>query len=174
MRILRSFMLVVLLIVPLALMPSNANAQVAVGIGIGPVVDYPAPVYVAGPPVCEWGYYPYYPYACAPYGYYGPSWFVGGVFIGAGPWYHGWYGHPWGYGWRHTGWYGYHGGYGYHGYNGYRGAYNGARPMPYGGRTAFRGYSGLHSTGYANGFRGGSVGGFHGGGMGGFHGGGHR
>ncbi|MGB8113291.1 MAG: hypothetical protein WCF22_05940, partial [Candidatus Sulfotelmatobacter sp.] len=25
----------------------------------------------------------------APYGYYGPDWFVGGVFIGAGPWFHG-------------------------------------------------------------------------------------
>jgi hypothetical protein len=39
------------------------------------------------------GYYQDYPYACAPYGYYGPNWFEGGVFIGAGPWYHGW-GHP--------------------------------------------------------------------------------
>ena len=29
------------------------------------------------------------PYGCAPYGYYGPEWFVGGVFIGAGPWFHG-------------------------------------------------------------------------------------
>jgi hypothetical protein len=26
---------------------------------------------------------------CAPYGYYGPEWFTGGVFIGAGPWFHG-------------------------------------------------------------------------------------
>ena len=24
-----------------------------------------------------------------PYGYYGPEWFSGGVFIGAGPWFHG-------------------------------------------------------------------------------------
>ncbi|PYX46988.1 MAG: hypothetical protein DMG79_15065, partial [Acidobacteria bacterium] len=36
--------------------------------------------YVAGPPVCSYGYYSYYPYACAPYGFYGPRWFVGGVF----------------------------------------------------------------------------------------------
>ena len=51
--------------------------------------------YGYGPPDCEWGYYSYYPYACAPYGYYGPSWFSGGLFIGAGPWYHwGFYGHP--------------------------------------------------------------------------------
>ena len=43
------------------------------------------------------------PYACAPYGYYGPDWFAGGVFIGAGPWY-GW-GRPWGWGgWGRGGW----------------------------------------------------------------------
>ena len=33
---------------------------------------------------------------CAPYGYYGPDWFAGGVFLGAGPWFHGhrgFYGH---------------------------------------------------------------------------------
>ena len=63
-----------------------------------------------GPPDCEWGYYSYYPYACAPYGYYGPSWFLGGAFIGVGPWY--------GWGWgrlgrlRLRGGYGYRGGYG--------------------------------------------------------------
>lgn len=50
---------------------------------------------VAGPPVCPYGYYETPPYACAPDGYYGPEWFNGGVFIGAGPWYHGgrFYGH---------------------------------------------------------------------------------
>jgi len=74
-----------------------SQAQVSVGIGVGPG-------YVAGPPVCDYGYYSYYPYTCAPYGYYGPSWFSGGVFIGAGPWYHsgwgrGYYGRTgWGYG----------------------------------------------------------------------------
>src|SRR5437879_9765519 len=63
---------------------SNANAQrVVFGVGIG------APVYYGSAPACAYGYYDYYPYACAPYGYYGPDWFVGGVFIGAGPWYHG-------------------------------------------------------------------------------------
>ena len=97
MRILRSLALLTVLIVPAAL----AHSQVAVGIGIGPVVDYPAPVYVAGPPACSWGYYSYYPYACAPYGYYGADWFFGGLFIGAGPWYSGWYGRPWGWGWGH-------------------------------------------------------------------------
>src|ERR1700742_991566 len=55
--------------------------------------------YVGGPgpvavgvdvaPVCPYGYFDYPPYSCAPYGYYGPDWFTGGVFIGAGPWFHG-------------------------------------------------------------------------------------
>lgn len=60
------------------------RAQVSVGIGIG------------GPPICPYGYFDYAPYDCAPYGYYGPDWFTGGVFIGAGPWFHGprgFYGH---------------------------------------------------------------------------------
>jgi hypothetical protein len=39
--------------------------------------------------VCPYGYYDYSPYACAPYGYYGPEWFSNGVFIGVGPWFHG-------------------------------------------------------------------------------------
>src|SRR5260370_17800416 len=75
---------------------SNANAQrVTFGVGIG------APAYYGPAPVCGYGYYDYYPYACAPYGFYGPDWFVGGVFIGAGPWYHGYYGfRPSGYGRR--------------------------------------------------------------------------
>jgi len=51
------------------------EAQVSVNIGVAPD--------------CPYGYYDYAPYACAPYGYYGPDWFVGGVFIGAGPWFHG-------------------------------------------------------------------------------------
>ena len=47
-------------------------------------------------PVCPYGYFDYAPYNCAPYGYYGPDWFNGGLFIGAGPWFHGphgFYGH---------------------------------------------------------------------------------
>ena len=58
------------------------RAQVAVGLG--------------PPPVCPYGYYEAPPYNCAPDGYYGPEWFSGGLFIGAGPWYHGpdrFYGH---------------------------------------------------------------------------------
>jgi hypothetical protein len=46
-------------------------------------------VEVAAAPDCPYGYYDYAPYACAPYGYYGPEWFVSGVFVGAGPWFHG-------------------------------------------------------------------------------------
>jgi hypothetical protein len=47
-------------------------------------------------PVCPYGYFDYAPYDCSPYGYYGPDWFLGGIFIGAGPWFHGrhgFYGH---------------------------------------------------------------------------------
>ena len=60
----------------------RTNAQISVNIG-------PAPV-------CPYGYYAVPPYNCAPYGYYGPEWFNGGIFIGAGPWFHGpehFYGH---------------------------------------------------------------------------------
>jgi hypothetical protein len=86
-------LMAVVMMMPLAY--ANAAVSVGVGVGVGPVV-------VGAAPVCSYGYYPYYPYACAPYGYYGPSWFVGGAFIGAGPWYHGWghpvYPHAWGHG----------------------------------------------------------------------------
>jgi len=61
---------------------SASPAQVSINIGVAPV--------------CPYGYFDYAPYDCAPYGYYGPDWFVGGVFIGAGPWFHGphgFYGH---------------------------------------------------------------------------------
>src|SRR6202040_9315 len=64
------------------LIPSHSQAQVSFGIGIGTGYGY-----VGAAPVCTYGYYDYYPYDCAPYGYYGPDWFTGGVFIGAGPWF---------------------------------------------------------------------------------------
>ena len=60
----------------------TASSQIAVNIGVAPV--------------CPYGYFDYDPYPCAPYGYYGPDWFAGGIFIGAGPWFHGrpgFYGH---------------------------------------------------------------------------------
>jgi hypothetical protein len=53
----------------------RAQTQVTVDIGVAPS--------------CPYGYYETAPYGCAPYGYYGPEWFTGGVFIGAGPWFHG-------------------------------------------------------------------------------------
>lgn len=56
---------------------AQAQVYVDAGVNIGPA------------PVCPYGYYDYAPYPCAPYGYYGPEWFLGGVFIGAGPWFHG-------------------------------------------------------------------------------------
>jgi hypothetical protein len=63
---------------------TTAPAQISFGVNIGPQ------------PVCPYGYFDYPPYNCAPYGYYGPEWFTNGVFIGAGPWFHGphgFYGH---------------------------------------------------------------------------------
>jgi len=58
-----------------ALAIPTAEAQVSVNIGVAPA--------------CPYGYYDVAPYNCAPAGYYGPEWFSGGVFIGAGPWFHG-------------------------------------------------------------------------------------
>ncbi len=53
----------------------RAQAQISINIGAAPD--------------CPYGYYDYAPYACAPYGYYGPEWFANGIFIGVGPWFHG-------------------------------------------------------------------------------------
>jgi hypothetical protein len=48
-----------------------------------------AGVQVVIAPECPYGYYDAAPYNCAPSGYYGPEWFSGRAFIGAGPWFHG-------------------------------------------------------------------------------------
>ena len=64
-----------LLAVSLLSVVSKAPAQISVNIGVAPE--------------CPYGYFDYAPYDCAPYGYYGPDWFDGGIFIGAGPWFHG-------------------------------------------------------------------------------------
>jgi hypothetical protein len=58
-----------------AISAPKAQAQVSVEIGVAPE--------------CPYGYFEAAPYGCAPYGYYGPDWFTGGVFVGAGPWFHG-------------------------------------------------------------------------------------
>lgn len=58
----------------------GVGAQVNISVGVAPIGAAPA---------CPYGYYDAAPYSCAPYGYYGPEWFSGGAFIGAGQWYHG-------------------------------------------------------------------------------------
>src|SRR5579859_5270755 len=63
------------LLAGLFLLPGSAPAKVSINIG--------------AEPACPYGYYDFSPYNCAPYGYYGPEWFNGGVFLGAGPWFHG-------------------------------------------------------------------------------------
>src|SRR6202163_4971217 len=69
------FLVLPALVVALLSIPRSAPAQISVNIG--------------PEPVCPYGFYDFAPYNCAPYGYYGPEWFNGGVFIGAGPWFHG-------------------------------------------------------------------------------------
>jgi hypothetical protein len=54
-----------------------------------PRVEAQVNVEIGAAPSCPYGYYDSAPYGCAPYGYYGSEWFSGGVFIGAGPWFHG-------------------------------------------------------------------------------------
>jgi hypothetical protein len=142
MRYIKYLALLSVLMVPLAY--SHAAVGVGIGVNVGPAYGY-----VGAQPVCPYGYYDYYPYACAPYGYYGSNWFVNGVFIGAGPWYQGYWGRDWDdRGWRDRGW-------------------------------AGRGWRGGHDFDRGERFHGGEVranNGFHGGvhGNGGFHGGGFR
>ena len=135
MKYLRYVALLALLALPLA----YSQAEVRIGVGFGG--------YVAGPPVCAYGYYPDDPYACAPYGYYGPTWFANGIFIGAGPWYHSW-GHSY-YGRSYDrGFYG-------RGFEGRRFEENGRE-----GRRGFEGRGRDRDEGNRGGFHGG---GFHGG-----------
>ncbi len=160
MRTMKYFALLALLMVPLAY--SQAQVSVGVGIGVGP--GFYGPRYLAGPPVCAYGYYDYAPYPCAPYGFYGPDFFVDGVFIGAGPWYH--WGHPVGF-WNR----GYYGrpawGRGYYGRPGFEGRdYDRGYNRGFERREFERGFQ--RGEGREHEFRGGDRGGFHGGGS--FHG----
>jgi len=160
---------------------SSAHAQAAVQVGPVGFAYGPGPAYVGLPPNCVYGYYGYYPYACAPYGYYGPAYFYNGVFIGAGPWY--------GWGWRGRGWWGDHDGWrdrdGWRGFRGEGGWRDRDGFHEFRGGGAWRGGEGFHGGefhgggGFHNfqggGFRGGGE--FHGrgnfhGGNGGFHAGG--
>jgi hypothetical protein len=58
---------------------------------VAPGTPRPTPeinIYIGAAPDCPYGYYDYAPHNCVPDGYYGPEWFRGGAFIGAGPWFH--------------------------------------------------------------------------------------
>ena len=119
-----------------AAVPSHAQ-RVIVGVGVGPG-------YIGAAPACAYGYYGYYPYDCAPYGYWGPDYFTDGIFIGAGPRFNGFYGR----GYYGRGYYGR--GYGGRGFYG-RGGWDN-RGRDFGGRRDFD----------RRGFRGGDRGGFRG------------
>ncbi|WP_348261073.1 hypothetical protein P8935_14825 [Telmatobacter sp. DSM 110680] len=75
MKLSRLFVVPVLAGLCLAGANTRSAAQISVSIGVAPA--------------CPYGYYNYAPYSCAPFGYYGPQWFTGGVFLGAGPWFRG-------------------------------------------------------------------------------------
>jgi len=125
MRTIRIVLSTAVIALGLACAAPAAHAQIAVGVNIGPQ------------PVCPYGYYDYAPYNCAPYGYYGPEWFPNGIFIGAGPWWHGhdhWYGRYYGHvDHRYDPRFGYHGGF----------PARGEHPIPHG--------EGFHGTGRIDG-----------------------
>jgi hypothetical protein len=75
MKIFTSLVLAAIVGMCLTIAAPKTQAQISVDIGVAPD--------------CPYGYYDAAPYGCAPYGYYGSEWFTGGVFIGAGPWFHG-------------------------------------------------------------------------------------
>lgn len=80
----RGYQYLLLAVVGIGLTAPTPKAEAQVGIAIGLA------------PNCPYGYFDYAPYSCSPYGYYGPDWFSGGLFIGAGPWFRGsqgFYGH---------------------------------------------------------------------------------
>ena len=64
-------------------------AVAGIGFAVTPAAEAQVSVEVGVAPDCPYGYYDVAPYSCAPAGYYGPEWFSGGIFIGAGPWFHG-------------------------------------------------------------------------------------
>ena len=176
MKYLKHFVLLAVLALPAVYL----QGQVEFSVQVGPDYGFYNP-----PPVCVHGYYPYYPFACAPYGYWGTAWFVGGKFIGAGPWYSFYYRYP-GYWTFHGGsWHRGHDGHGYYAHPYYGAPYRYGRVAPRPGWNGYAGpgryYSGGH--GYAGGARGnygggrGYPGGSHNGGnggTGGSRGGSHR
>jgi hypothetical protein len=70
-----------------AILATGLLALPQTAVAASPQVD----VQIGGPryavePVCDYGYYDYAPYACAPLGFWGPEFFWGGHFRGVGPW----------------------------------------------------------------------------------------
>ena len=61
--------LLVAVIAGICFMVATPKTQAQVNINIGTA------------PECPYGYYDVAPYNCAPYGYYGPEWFTGGVLL---------------------------------------------------------------------------------------------
>ena len=73
-----------------------ASAQVGIEIGGRRGVGIGMGVELGAPPMCDYGYYDFEPYECAPLGYYGDGYFYNRIFLGVGPW-GGWgYNHGWG------------------------------------------------------------------------------
>lgn len=68
---------------------STAALALVLLLGAAPRSQAQISVRIGPAPVCPYGYFSYPPYNCAPWGYYGPEWFNGGIFLGAGPWFHG-------------------------------------------------------------------------------------
>jgi hypothetical protein len=66
-----------------------ASIAVFAAIAAVPASQAQVTISIGAAPNCPYGYYDYAPYNCSPYGYYGPEWFSGGGFVGAGKWYHG-------------------------------------------------------------------------------------
>ena len=80
------------ILVSSVMLVSGAAAQIGIEIRPRVIVG----IEVGAPPICDYGYYDYEPYACAPYGFYGDGYFYNGIFLGVGPW-GGWgYSHGWG------------------------------------------------------------------------------
>jgi len=127
----KKLLLLSILGVGLMAAPSAHAAVVRFGVGIGV-----GPAYVGAAPVCPYGYYNYYPYACAPYGFYGPEWFSGGVFIGSGPWGRGFHGGP-----AYTGHPGYYARPGFDAHAGFRGGHE-YHPAPNAHGPAGNGFHG--------------------------------
>jgi hypothetical protein len=70
-----------------AVLATGLFALPRVALAASPQVD----VQIGGPryavePRCDYGYYDYAPYACAPIGFWGPEFFWRGHFRGVGPW----------------------------------------------------------------------------------------